>query len=155
MRFGFVRRLGAVGLRGVGLRVRAGQLAELLAVPLAHVGQVAIDLLPPLGHDALLLLELLGLLRQPLRRRGDLLGLLFDLGLAPLQARLVAGQDWEGNVIVARLPTILGEIVVVGKYGKPPQYANTPKYDEFYRRRASKIGKFVLSCDDELPRLLV
>jgi hypothetical protein len=56
---------------------------------------------------------------------------------------LVAGQDWEGKVTVARLPQILGEIVVVGKYGKPPQYANTAKYDEFYRRRASKIGKFV------------
>jgi hypothetical protein len=57
--------------------------------------------------------------------------------------RLVAGQDWEGKVIVARLPAMLAEIVVVGKYGKPPQYANTAKYDEFYRRRASRIGKFV------------
>ncbi len=57
--------------------------------------------------------------------------------------RLAAGQDWEGKITVARLPPMLGEIVVVGKYGKPPQYANTAKYDDFYRRRASKVGKFM------------
>lgn len=57
--------------------------------------------------------------------------------------RLAGGQEWEGRVAITRLPQILGEIVVVGKYGKPPQYAKTSKYDDFYRRRAARVGKFM------------
>src|SRR5207248_4786045 len=68
------------------------QLAELTTIPLSHIGEMAVDFLAPLGNDPLLLFELLGLLREALRRRGDLLSLLLDLGLAPLQARLIAGQ---------------------------------------------------------------
>ncbi|MDX2058347.1 MAG: TonB-dependent receptor plug domain-containing protein, partial [Gemmatimonadales bacterium] len=57
--------------------------------------------------------------------------------------RLAGGQDWEGRVTLPKLPQTLGEIVVVGKWGKPPQYANTAKYDDFYRRRASRSGKYL------------
>jgi hypothetical protein len=44
---------------------------------------------------------------------------------------------------MARLPVTLEDIVVVGKYGKPEKYANTGKYDGFYRRRAARVGKFM------------
>src|SRR5262249_44930727 len=71
---------------------RACQFAEFPTIPLPHVGEMAVDLLAALGDAALPLLALLGLLRQALRRRGALLGLLLDLGLAPLQPRLVAGE---------------------------------------------------------------
>ncbi len=57
--------------------------------------------------------------------------------------RLAGGQQWEGKIGIRRLPQFLGEIVVVGKYGKPPQYARTSKYDEFYRRRSKRVGKFL------------
>jgi hypothetical protein len=65
----------------------------------------------------------------------------FKVQYIPL--RLAAGQEWEGRILLPRMPVVLGEIVVVGKYGKPAQYANTAKYDGFYRRRASKVGKFL------------
>ena len=58
-------------------------------------------------------------------------------------ARLTAGEEWTGKVIVARLPQILAEIAVVGKWGKPPQYASTAKYDDFYRRRAGRNGRYL------------
>lgn len=58
--------------------------------------------------------------------------------------RLAGGQEWEGKIAIKKLPQILGEVVVIGKYGKPPKYANTAKYDEFYRRRASKVGRFLV-----------
>ncbi|MFN0182159.1 MAG: carboxypeptidase regulatory-like domain-containing protein [Gemmatimonadales bacterium] len=58
-------------------------------------------------------------------------------------ARLVAGEEWTGKVLVARLPQILSEIVVVGKWGKPAKYANTGKYDAFYRRRAARSGRYL------------
>lgn len=57
--------------------------------------------------------------------------------------RLRAGQSWDGRIAIAREPRMLGEIVVVGKYGKPARYANTTKYDDFYRRRAAKAGRFL------------
>ena len=57
--------------------------------------------------------------------------------------RLAGGQEWNGKVAIKRLPQSLGEIVVVGKYGKPPQYANTSKYDDFYRRRSRRVGRFL------------
>jgi len=57
--------------------------------------------------------------------------------------RLAGGQQWEGKIGIRRLPQFLGEILVVGKYGKPPEYAGTSKYDEFYRRRSKRVGKFL------------
>lgn len=61
--------------------------------------------------------------------------------------RLAAGGAWTGKIIVKKLPQVLGEIVVVGKYGKPEKYSNTGKYDGFYRRRAGRNGRF-LTRDD-------
>lgn len=57
--------------------------------------------------------------------------------------RLAGGQEWEGKVALARLPQTLGDIVVVGRYGKPAVYANTAKYDAFYRRRAVASGRYL------------
>ncbi|MSR02309.1 MAG: hypothetical protein EXR94_06165 [Gemmatimonadetes bacterium] len=57
--------------------------------------------------------------------------------------RLAGGQQWDGKIAIRRLPQFLGDILVIGKYGKPPQYANTAKYDEFYRRRSKRVGKFL------------
>ena len=57
--------------------------------------------------------------------------------------RLRAGQSWDGRIAIAREPHTLGDIVVTGRWGKPARYANTAKYDDFYRRRASKSGRFM------------
>lgn len=57
--------------------------------------------------------------------------------------RVAGGQEWEGKIAIKKLPQVLGEVVVVGKFGKPPKYANTSKYDDFYRRRAGKSGRFL------------
>jgi hypothetical protein len=64
-----------------------------------------------------------------------------------LAIRFAAGEEWTGKVTIKRLPTILGEIVVVGKWGKPPKYANTSKYDEFYRRRSGRSGRYITRED--------
>jgi hypothetical protein len=61
--------------------------------------------------------------------------------------RFAAGEVWAGKIRVKKLAQVLGEIVVVGKYGKPPQYANTAKYDEFYRRRAAHVGRYLTRED--------
>ena len=61
--------------------------------------------------------------------------------------RFAAGEEWTGKLTIKRLPTILGEIVVVGKWGKPPKYANTSKYDDFYRRRAGRGGRYITRED--------
>jgi len=61
--------------------------------------------------------------------------------------RLAAGDEWKGRIVIRRLPQILAEIVVVGKWGKPPQYANTAKYDDFYRRRAGRVGRYLTRED--------
>lgn len=57
--------------------------------------------------------------------------------------RLASGEEWKGKIVVRRLPQILAEIVVVGKWGKPAKYANTAKYDEFYRRRSGRVGRYL------------
>jgi hypothetical protein len=66
-----------------------------------------------------------------------------------LAIRFAAGEEWSGKITIKRLPTTLGEIVVVGRWGKPPQYANTSKYDEFYRRRAGRSGRYLTRADIE------
>jgi hypothetical protein len=57
--------------------------------------------------------------------------------------QLAGGQAWDGRITIARAPQVLGEILVVGKYGKPARYANTTKYDDFYRRRAARQGRYL------------
>ncbi len=61
--------------------------------------------------------------------------------------RLQAGQVAEGRIGLVREPQVLGEIVVTGRYGKPARYANTAKYDDFYRRRATASGRFLTRED--------
>lgn len=61
--------------------------------------------------------------------------------------RLQGGQVADGRIALVREPQVLGEIVVTGRYGKPARYANTAKYDDFYRRRATHSGRF-LTRDD-------
>lgn len=63
--------------------------------------------------------------------------------------RLSAGDEWTGKIGIRKLPQMLGEIVVVGRWGKPPKYANTAKYDEFYRRRAGRMGRYLTKEDIE------
>ncbi len=61
--------------------------------------------------------------------------------------RFSAGEEWTGKLTIKKLPAMLGEIVVVGKWGKPSKYANTSKYDEFYRRRAGRSGRYLTRAD--------
>jgi hypothetical protein len=82
--------VGRLPIQGKIGFVDAGQVAQLAAIPFAHVDKVAIHLLALTGHQMLLLLERLGFLGQLFRSGADFLGLLFDEGLAALQARFVA-----------------------------------------------------------------
>jgi hypothetical protein len=61
--------------------------------------------------------------------------------------RLAGGQSWDGKVALVKQPQVLGEILVVGRYGKPARYAATTKYDEFYHRRSSGSGRFLTRED--------
>ena len=69
-----------------------GQLAELAAIPFAHVGQVPFHLAAPGRHLALLFFQHLGLLRKPGRVGIHLPGLFVHLGAAPLQPGLALAQ---------------------------------------------------------------
>ncbi len=94
----------------------AGQIAQLAAVPFAHVGQVAIHFLATVAHLALLLLKRLGLARQAFGRGVDLLDLFRDLHLAPLQPRFIAR---EHALHVADLALPVDELLAEAGHREP------------------------------------
>jgi hypothetical protein len=125
--------------------VLAGTVVDTLGYPVAEaeVAVLGTDLVATSGRDGRFTMTGLPLGLQIIRVR--------KVGYRPqhFPIRLAAGQEWDGRIGIARLPQILGEIVVVGKYGKPAQYANTAKYDDFYRRRSTKGGRFLTREDIE------
>src|SRR5260370_12063722 len=92
----------------------SGQVAELAAIPLAHVYQVAIHLVTAILNLALLLLQLFRLPGKPLRGRVDLLHLLLDLGLSALEPRPIVRQR---SLHLRDLPLPIDELLSEGDHG--------------------------------------
>jgi hypothetical protein len=60
-------------------------------------------------------------------------------------------SGWVGTITLRRSPQTLPEVVVRGRYDKPPEYANTDKYDDFFRRR--KLGQGVFRSREDIERV--
>lgn len=67
------------------------------------------------------------------------------LGFAPryVQVTLSDSAGWRGVLTLEDLPQELPEIRVEAPYGKPERYAETTRYDDYFRRRRLGIGTFI------------
>ena len=66
-----------------------------------------------------------------------------------LGARLSAGENKEVTIVLSEGLVQLPEITVTARSAKPIEYANTAKYDEFFRRRAVGLGRYLSRRDIE------
>ncbi|HKP28779.1 MAG TPA: carboxypeptidase regulatory-like domain-containing protein [Gemmatimonadales bacterium] len=53
-----------------------------------------------------------------------------------------AASGWSGTIMLEAGTVTLPEVAVTSPYDKPEAYANTSKYDDFFRRRKLGIGTF-------------
>lgn len=53
-----------------------------------------------------------------------------------------AGSGWTGTIALEPTVAVLPDVAVSAAYDKPEAYANTAKYDDFFRRRKLGIGTF-------------
>ena len=69
------------------------------------------------------------------------------LGYLPkaIRVQVTADSGWRGTIVMDRVPQPLPSVEVVAK---PPEFANTTKYDDFFRRRT--MGQGVFRTRDEI-----
>jgi len=67
------------------------------------------------------------------------------LGHRPKYFQVVTEADhgWRGVIALAEMIVELPEITVTSAWGKPPEYANISRYDDFFRRRRLGFGTFL------------
>lgn len=77
-----------------------------------------------------------------------------SIGSRPLYSAIVLkpDQEWVGRIGLEPAPVRLPDLEVTGRYGKPAKYANTMKFDDFYRRRATGGGTYITR--DEVDKYL-
>ncbi len=63
--------------------------------------------------------------------------------------RVIGDSGWIGTIVLKATPQRLPEIEVDAPLGKPPEFANTAKYDDFFRRRRLGIGTYRTRADIE------
>jgi hypothetical protein len=63
--------------------------------------------------------------------------------------RVSEGSGWSGTIMLGSAPQQLPEIEVDAPFGKPPEFANITKYDDFFRRRRLGFGTFRTRADIE------
>ena len=51
--------------------------------------------------------------------------------------------DWNGTVLMVPGAFVLPEVMVTAHYAKPAEYADTRKYDDYFRRRRQGLGEFI------------
>ena len=73
------------------------------------------------------------------------------IGYRPQAQRILvqASTGWRGRITLSALPVQLPEVSTIGRFGKPPEYAYTTKYDDFFRRRRLGFGRFITKTDME------
>lgn len=80
-----------------------------------------------------------------------------SIGWKPLffLIRMEAGQEQVARIGLEPAPQRLPEIVVQGgKFAKPPEYAFTTRYDDFFRRRRVRAGTFRVRGDPLFDRAI-
>jgi hypothetical protein len=86
--------------------------------------------------------------------RGALAGLevlrVRALGYAILyqDIRVAPDSGWAGVLTLRPVATELPEVTVRAPYGKPPEYAHTTRYDDFFRRRRMALGGVFRTRED-------
>jgi len=55
---------------------------------------------------------------------------------------VTAGSGWTGTIALEPTVAVLPDVAVSSAFDKPEAYANTAKYDDFFRRRKLGIGTF-------------
>lgn len=53
------------------------------------------------------------------------------------------GGSWSGDIVLIAGPYQLPDVEVSARYAKPAEYAETDKYDDFFRRQKLGIGTFI------------
>lgn len=53
------------------------------------------------------------------------------------------GGSWSGNIVLIAGPQQLPDVEVSARYAKPAEYAETDKYDDFFRRQKLGLGTFI------------
>ena len=53
-----------------------------------------------------------------------------------------AKTGWTGTIALEPSVAVLPDVAVTAPFDKPEAYANTAKYDDFFRRRKLGIGTF-------------
>ena len=73
------------------------------------------------------------------------------VGYSPRELTITVGPvtGWSGIIILSPMPIELPEVRAFGRYGKPPEYAYTTRYDDFFRRRRLGFGSFITREDIE------
>lgn len=63
---------------------------------------------------------------------------------------VIGDSGWAGSIVLARAPQALAEVNVTAP-GKPPEFANTTKYDDFFRRQ--KLGQGTFRTRDDIEKM--
>jgi len=66
-----------------------------------------------------------------------------------LSARLVAGENKDVTIVLNEGAVELPEVTVTARLAKPIEYANTAKFDEFFRRKSVGLGRYISRRDIE------
>ena len=126
------------------VRVFRGQVTDSLGLPVPHA-EIAI-----LGTDLRAVADSEGLFRIANVPAGLHPVIVRSIGWKPIFFLLRMGENEEriGRIALEPAPQQLPELVVeAGKFAKPPEYAFTRRYDDFFRRRQVRSGTFRMRND--------
>lgn len=74
------------------------------------------------------------------------------LGHVPKTEEILVSADsgWTGSIVLDRAPQQLQEVQITAP-GKPPEFANTTKYDDYFRRR--RIGQGTFRTREDIEKM--
>lgn len=116
-----------------------GQVTDSLGLPIP-LAEIAL-----LGTDLRVVADSQGLFRISNVPVGLHPVIVRSIGWKPLFFLIRMGEDEEriGRIGLEPAPHRLPEIIVEGgRFAKPPEYAFTSRYDDFFRRRTMRAGTF-------------
>jgi len=127
-----------------GTRVFRGQVTDSLGlpVPYAEIALLGTNLRVVADSEGLFRIEGVPVGLHPVIVR--------SIGWKPIFFLLRMGEDEEriGRIALEPAPQQLPDLVVEGgRFAKPPEYAFTHRYDDFFRRRRVRSGTFRMRSD--------
>ena len=132
-------------------RIFRGQVTDSLGLPVPHA-EIAI-----LGTDLRVVADSEGLFRIADVPVGLHAVIVRSIGWKPLFFLIRMGENEEqiGRIGLLPAPQQLPELIVEGgRFAKPPEYALTHRYDDFFRRRRVRAGVFRIRSDPRFASAL-